>query len=57
MKMSRYYRYRYKLNKNYRNCKKNLEIFIETLEDVYLVNYLLVYHQKMERKTLHDGFN
>ena len=31
------------LNKNHGNCKKNLEIFIETLENVYLVNYLLVY--------------
>ena len=46
-----------KLNKNHGNCKKNLEIFIETLQDVYLVNYLLVYHKKLEGNALHDRFN
>ena len=44
------------MNKNYGNCKKNLEIFIETLQNVYLVNYLLVYHKKLEGNALHDGF-
>ena len=45
------------MNKNHGNCKKNLESFIETLHDVYLVNYLLGYHKKLEGNALHDGFN
>lgn len=28
------------LSKNHGYCKKNLEFFIETFADVYLVNYL-----------------
>ena len=33
-------------DKNYENCKKNLEIFIKILQDVCLVKYLLVYYKK-----------
>ena len=44
------------MNKNHGNCEKNLEIFIETLEDVYLVNCLLFYHKKLEGNAWHGGF-
>ena len=33
-----------------------MEIFNETLEEVYLVNHLLFWHKKLEGNALHSGF-
>ena len=44
------------MNKNNGNYDKYMEIFNETLEEVYLVNHLLFWHKKLEGNALHSGF-
>ena len=62
---TRKYRWKYRdnidIDKNYMETteivRKTWKFFNETLQDVYLVNYLLVYHKKLKGNVLHDGFN